>query len=434
MESQAVNSHPLYREACRCMPGGVNSPVRSFRAVGGSPIPFQKGFGCRLWDLEGRPFLDLVMGWGSLILGHSHPRVVSRLEKALTRGWNFGSLTEEEVRLAELLCQSVRGLEMVRLVNSGTEATMSAARLARAFTGKRKIIKFEGCYHGHSDGFLVGAGSGAGFLANPSSDGVTENQVADTLLLPYNHPEALRSAFEAHGEEIAAVMVEPVAGNMGVVPPIAGFLPLARELCDRHGALLVFDEVITAFRLHFGSAQELLGVEADLVCLGKIMGGGLPVAAFGGRREIMEMLAPLGEVYQAGTMSGNLLAVTAGLSTLEALREDNPYDDLECKAERLEKGLLEAARGAGLPVVVQRRGSMLSIFFHTNEVKDFQQAKGSNLELYSIFFHEMLKRGVYLPPSPLESWFLSTAHGAGEVDEVLEASAHSFEVCAERSR
>ncbi len=434
MEGKAVNSQALYREACRFMPGGVNSPVRSFNVVGGCPIPFLRASGCRLWDLEGNPYLDLVMGWGSLILGHAHSRVASRLEKALARGWNFGALTEEEVRLAELLCQSVRGMDMVRLVNSGTEATMSAARLARAFTGKRRIIKFEGCYHGHSDGFLVGAGSGAGFLAAPSSEGVTDNQVADTLLLPYNDPGALKSAFEAHGDEIAAVIVEPVAGNMGVVPPSEEFLPQARELCDRHGALLVFDEVITAFRLHFGSAQDLLGIEADLVCLGKIIGGGLPVGAFGGRREIMEMLSPLGGVYQAGTMSGNLLAVTAGLSTLQTLREENPYQDLERKAERLEQGLREAAREAGLPVAVQRRGSMISLFFGVGEVKNLVQAKSSDLDMFATFFHEMLKRGVYLPPSPLEAWFLSTAHGEREVDEVVEASARSFEFCAEKSR
>lgn len=427
----AVKSHHLYLKACQHIPGGVNSPVRSFKAVGGHPLPIRNACGCRLWDMEGRDYLDLVMGWGSLILGHAHPRVLSRLRSSLSRGWNFGALTEEEVRFAELLCENVNGLEMVRLVNSGTEATMSAARLARAYTGRKKVVKFEGCYHGHADGFLVGAGSGAGFLASPRSLGVTENQVADTLVVAYNDGRGLEEAFREHGDDIAAVVVEPVAGNMGVVPPQGGFLSLARALCDRHGSLLIFDEVITGFRLRFGSAQELLGVKADLICLGKIVGGGLPLGAFGGRREIMEMLSPVGEVYQAGTMAGNLTCVIAGLETLKVLEEEDPYADLERLGSLLEEGILEKAREAGLQVKVNRRGSMLSLFFSGEEVRNLEQAKSSDTGMYSMFFHRMLERRIYLPPSPLESWFLSTAHGQPEVERLVEACGEAFRACVE---
>ncbi|MEJ5186531.1 MAG: glutamate-1-semialdehyde 2,1-aminomutase, partial [Candidatus Geothermincolales bacterium] len=413
-----MSPHAIYLEACRHIPGGVNSPVRSFRAVNGYPVPIERAAGCRLWDVEGRCYLDLVMGWGSMILGHAHPRVLDRLRSALSRGWNFGALTGEEVELARLLCGSVKNLEKVRLVNSGTEAVMSAVRLARAFTGRNMIVKFDGCYHGHSDGFLVGAGSGAGFLSVPCSKGVTENQVSETLLVPYNDVEGLEEVFRERGEEIAAIVVEPVAGNMGVVPPLEGFLSSARDLCDKYGSLLIFDEVITGFRFLFGSVQELFGVEADLVCLGKAMSGGLPLAAFGGRCEIMEGLSPLGDVYQAGTMAGNLLAVTAGIATLEELEEMNPYPQLENNGRILEKGISEAAEEAGLPVKVNRFGSMLSIFFTDKDVRDLEGAKGSNSGMYTTFFHEMLKRGVYLPPSPLESWFLSASHGQSEVEEV----------------
>lgn len=425
------NPHALYQKACRFMPGGINSPVRSFRSVGGTPRPVLGGHGSRLVDAWGREYLDLVMGWGSLILGHAHPRVRKALERALSRGWNFGALTREEVALAELLCGAVSGLELVRLVNSGTEATMSAVRLARAFTGRSKMVKFDVCYHGHADGFLTAPGE-KGFSSCPSSLGVPSGYVAETLTLPFNRSDVLRQAFQAHGEEIAAVIVEPVGGNSGVVLPEAGFLAGARELCDRWGTLLVFDEVITGFRFRFGDCGRMFSVEPDLVCLGKIIGGGLPIGAYGGRREVMELVAPLGDMYQAGTFSGNLVSVTAGLSTLRVLKEENPYSRLEELGTVLERGLEEEATRAGLEVEVHRFGSMLSLAFPGGAEAGGEDG-GRRSELYGLFFHAMLERGVYLPPSPSESWFLSAAHGLEDVEMLLEAAGEAFEEVKRRA-
>lgn len=422
--------HDLYRKACRLMPGGVNSPVRSFRAVGGTPLPVRGGHGPRLVDDTGAEYLDLVMGWGSLILGHAHPEVRKALQRALRRGWNFGALTGEEVVLAELLCRAVSGVEMVRLVNSGTEAAMSAVRLARAFTGRSKVVRFHACYHGHADALLTAPGED-GFSSRPSSLGVPPGCVADTLTLPYGDEASLRGVFEAHGEEIAAVIVEPVGGNAGVVIPAAGFLPEARGLCDRWGALLIFDEVITGFRFRFGDCGEMLGVRPDLVCLGKIIGGGLPIGAYGGRGEIMELVAPLGGVYQAGTFSGNLASVTAGLATLEVLGEENPYPFLDELGSLLQKGLEEGAAEAGLEVKVHRFGSMLSLTFLPEAVGAGGKEQ-VNASYYGNFFHEMLKRGIYLPPSPSESWFLSTSHGEEDVRLLLEAAGEAFKEVRKR--
>ncbi len=380
--------------------------------------------GSRMIDVTGREYVDLVMGWGSLLLGHAHPEVVEAVKLALERGWNTGALTEEEVRMAGLLCESVSGMDMVRLVNSGTEATMSAVRLARAFTGRDKVIKFEECYHGHADGLLT-TGHAADFSSRPATLGVPLTIVGETLTLPFNDIEALSRAFEQYGQRIAAVIAEPIPGNAGVILPRAGFLASMRELCDRWGALLIFDEVITGFRFRFGDCGIESDVKPDIVCLGKIIGGGLPVGAFGGRREIMEMVSPLGGVFQAGTFSGNLASVTSGLKTLELIKDSDPYSSLEQNGSVLQAGLEERAAEAGVKVSVSRYGSMLSLSF-----SDGQGGGGEGRERhflkYKRFFHEMLGRGVYLPPSPVESWFLSAAHSEEDINRILEASGEAF--------
>ena len=419
-------SNQLFQEAKQYMPGGVNSPVRAFKAVGGVPLFIRRGAGCRIYDEDGNEFIDYVLSWGALILGHAHPGVVAVLKSTLENGTSFGAPTRLENTLAEMICNAISSIEMIRFVNSGTEAVMSAIRLARAFTHRDKVIKFAGCYHGHSDGLLVKAGSGAATLGIPDSQGVPASYAQETLVAPYNNLPAVERLFEAHPKEIAAVIIEPVAANMGVVPPKPGFLQGLRQLTRDSGALLIFDEVITGFRLHYGSAQTVYGVTSDLVCLGKVIGGGLPVGAYAGRREIMEMVAPLGPVYQAGTLSGNPIAMAAGIETLKLLKEPGVYQRLEERAARLAQGIREAAGEAGIPIFLSRAGLMFTIFFTAQEVMDYATACSSDLKLYAVYFNEMLRRGVYLPPSQFEAQFLSLAHGDEEIEATIVAVRQAF--------
>ncbi len=419
--SDGDQSTRLFEAAVKLMPGGVNSPVRAWGAVGGSPRIIARGEGARVIDVDGNRYLDYVASWGPLILGHAPPAVVAAVKEAAARGMSFGAPTPGELELAELLCEAVPSLEMVRLVSSGTEACMSALRLARAVTGRPRVIKFDGCYHGHADSFLVAAGSGVLTQGIPGSPGVPPAIAELTLSLPYNDLEAVRQACERYPGEIAAVIVEPVAGNMGVVPPEPGFLPGLREITRREGALLIFDEVITGFRVAWGGAQALYGVTPDLTCLGKIIGGGLPVGAYGGRRELMEQVAPLGPVYQAGTLSGNPVAVAAGLATLRALQEPGTYDLLEAKAAHLAGGLEAAAREKGLPLCLQRVGSMLTVFFTPGPVRSLADAQKADLTAFRRFFQGMLAAGVYLPPSQFEAWFVSLAHQEADLEATVQA-------------
>ncbi|ACX52363.1 glutamate-1-semialdehyde-2,1-aminomutase [Ammonifex degensii KC4] len=412
----------LFTEAQKYLPGGVNSPVRAFKAVGGTPPFIVGGEGARIYDADGNSYLDYVCSWGPLILGHAHPAVVEAVASQAKRGMSFGAPCPLEVELARRLVEALPGVEMVRLVNSGTEATMSAIRLARAYTRRFKILKFEGCYHGHADSFLIKAGSGALTLGVPTSPGVPPGTAADTLVARFNDLKMVREIFKEQGEEIAAVILEPIAGNMGVVPPQPGFLEGLRELCNTYGTLLIFDEVITGFRVAYGGAQTLYGVIPDLTCLGKIIGGGLPVGAFGGRKEIMEMVAPVGPVYQAGTLSGNPLAMAAGIATLEVLRQEETYPYLEKLGKMLEDGLREALEEAGVPGRINRVGSMLTLFFTPEEVKDYASAVKSDTSLFANFFHAMLEEGVYLPPSQFEAWFISLAHKEEDVAFTVEAT------------
>ena len=409
------------------IPGGVNSPVRAFRAVGGTPPFIVSGSGASVTDMDGRTYLDFVQSWGASILGHAHPRVVEAIRRAAGEGTSFGAPTPGEVELAERLCAAVPSLEKVRLVSSGTEATMSAIRVARGYTGRAKIVKFAGCYHGHADALLARAGSGVATFGLPDSPGVTGAQAADTIVTPFNDPAALEDVFSSSGDDVACVIVEPVAANMGVVPPANGFLDGLRKVTEAHGALLIFDEVITGYRLGYGGAQERFGVTPDLTCLGKIIGGGLPVGAFGGREDVMAMLAPEGPVYQAGTLSGNPLAVAAGLAALELLAEDPPYERLDAIAARLVEGLSRAAARAGLPVTINREGSLFSLFATDGPVTDFAGAAQQRADTYAAFFHGMLRRGIALPPSAFEAWFLSDAHTGEDVDGTLEAAERTFE-------
>ena len=406
------------------MPGGVSSPVRSFEAVGGTPFFVERGEGPYLVDVDGSRYLDYVLSWGPLILGHAHPRVVAALEDAVRRGTSYGAPSPLEVELAELIREAMPSLEMVRFVNSGTEATMSALRLARAFTGRTKIVKLAGCYHGHADLLLVQAGSGVATLGLPDSPGVTPGAVVDTLTAPYDELAAVRRLFAEH--EIAAVIVEPVAGNMGLVPPVEGFLAGLRDLTRAHEALLVFDEVMTGFRVHPGGAQALYDVTPDLTTLGKVIGGGLPVGAYGGKRELMELVAPSGPVYQAGTLSGNPLAMAAGIATLRELREPGVWEGLERAGERLLSGL--AALGA--PVQLARVGTMFGLFFADRPVTSWELAKGADTDRFARFHAAMLERGVYLAPSQFEAGFLSTAHGDAEIDLTIEAAREAFAAAA----
>ena len=414
-------SRDLFERARAAIPGGVNSPVRAFGGVGGTPVFVARGAGAWIEDVDGRAYVDLVQSWGALLFGHARPEVVAAAAQAATRGTTFGAPTEGEVELAERVRTMVPSVEMLRLVSSGTEAAMSAVRLARGFTGRPAVLKFDGCYHGHSDALLASAGSGVATLALPGSAGVTEGAVADTIVVPYNDVERFGLALDAVGDRLACVIVEPVAANIGVVPPEPGFLEALRDGCDRAGALLIFDEVITGFRLAAGGAQERFDVMPDLTVLGKILGGGLPLAAFGGRADVMEGLAPVGPVYQAGTLSGNPVAVAAGLATLDLIERERPYDALEATARALAVGVAEALTEAGVPNRVNRVGPLLSVFFVGEPVRDHASASAADHARYGRFFHGMLERGVYLPPSGYEAWFPGAAHGAPEVDRIVEA-------------
>ncbi len=419
-------SRELFAKAKAIMPGGVNSPVRAFGAVGGEPPFIARARGSHVWDADGREMIDYVCSWGPLILGHAADEVVNAIKAAAEKGTSFGAPTAAEVELAEVVIRAFPSIEMVRLVNSGTEAAMSAIRLARGFTGRDKVIKFDGGYHGHADGLLVKAGSGAATLSIPGSAGVPASYAAETLVARYNDLDSVSRLIEAHGDDTACIIVEPVAGNMGVVPPAEGFLEGLRRLSTENGILLLFDEVITGFRVAFGGMQELTGVRADLTVLGKIIGGGLPIGAYGGRREIMEHLAPVGPVYQAGTLSGNPIATAAGLVTLHALEGKGLYESLEAKGAELERGLREVAAGCGIPATINRVGSMMTLFFNEGQVTDYESAKRSDGDRYARYFRAMLASGISLPPSQFEAFFLSTAHTEEDLSRTLEASRRAM--------
>jgi len=415
-------SDELFDRASRVIPGGVNSPVRAYRAVGGSPPFVVRGQGAWIEDEDGRRFVDYVQSWGALLFGHARQEIVDAAVEAARRGTSFGAPTEAEVRLAERIVATFPGVEEVRLVSSGTEACMSAVRLARGATGRAKILKFDGCYHGHADALLAKAGSGVATFGLPGTEGVTPGATADTLVAPYNDLESAMAMFARLGEQIAAVIVEPVAANMGVVPPEDGFLEGLRSVTADQGALLIFDEVITGLRVARGGAQELFAIRPDLTSLGKIMGGGIPCAAFGGRRDLMEQLAPTGPIYQAGTLSGNPVAVAAGLATLELVDRLDPYPDLRRRAENLTEGLAKAFADVGIPAAIGRVESLFSVFFAEGPVRNYADAKAADHERYAKFFHRMLEAGVYLPPSGYEGWFLGAAHGDDEVDRTVDAA------------
>lgn len=420
-------SAAAFAEAVKLMPGGVNSPVRAFKSVGLTPPFIQRGEGAYLYDIDGHKYIDYVSSWGPLILGHRHPEVIDALEKTLREmGTSFGAPTELENELAREITAAMPAVEMVRLVNSGTEATMSALRLARGYTGREKVVKFAGCYHGHADYFLIQAGSGALTFGVPNSPGVPATVAANTIVAPYNDLAAVEDIFQKAGEEIAAVIVEPVAGNMGCVPPLPGFLAGLRTITKEYGSLLIFDEVMTGFRVAFGGAQDLYGIRPDLTCLGKIIGGGLPVGAYGGRREIMERVAPSGPIYQAGTLSGNPLAVSAGLATLKVLKKPGTYERLESLSARLEKGLKEAAAEAGVPATFNRVGAMFTTFFNPGPVTDYATATASDTRAFAAFFRAMLRQGIYLAPSQFEAAFMSLAHREADIDCTIAAAREAF--------
>ncbi|HUV77354.1 MAG TPA: glutamate-1-semialdehyde 2,1-aminomutase [Desulfobacterales bacterium] len=415
-------SQMLFDLAQDVIPGGVNSPARACKAVGTQPVFINHADGCMIYDEDGNSFIDYIGSWGPMILGHRHPAVIEAILAVLKRGTSFGAPTDLETRLAEMVIDRVPSMEMVRMVNSGTEATMSAIRLARGFTGRDTIIKFDGCYHGHADTLLVEAGSGVATLSIPGSPGVPESFVAHTLSLPYNDIDRVSKVMEARGEKIACIIVEPVAGNMGLVLPGDGFLQALRALTEENGSLLVFDEVMTGFRVARGGAQSVYGISPDLTCLGKIIGGGLPVGAYGGRREIMEYVAPRGPVYQAGTLSGNPLAMAAGIATLSQLNEPGFYETLDGKSARLATGLERAAENAGIKVMVERAGSMLGLFFTDRPVRNFDDAKTSNLKMFSDYYKGMLEEGIYLAPSQFEALFVSAAHDTEHIDTTIKAA------------
>ncbi|MDR0311514.1 MAG: glutamate-1-semialdehyde 2,1-aminomutase [Acidobacteriota bacterium] len=426
---ETKKSEALMARAVGLMPGGVNSPVRAFRSVGGTPLFIAEGKGSRVVDADNNIYIDYLGSWGPLILGHSPAVVRAALRRQIERGTSFGAPTENEVVLAEMIIDAVPSIEKVRLVNSGTEATMSAVRLARAFTGRNKIVKFDGCYHGHVDSLLVKAGSGVATLGLPDSPGVASDCV-HTLSIPYNDEDALIKVFELHKSEIAAVIVEPIPGNMGAVLPARGFLEQLRKITKKHETLLIFDEVISGFRISRGGAQERFKVKPDLTCLGKVVGGGLPIGAYGGRKEIMKMVAPEGPVYQAGTLSGNPVAVTAGIAALKAIAKPDVYGVLEEKTALLVDGLRKAASAAGVEVVINSIGSMFTVFFTSSPVKDFQSAKTSDTARYANFFHALLEKGVYFPPSQFETCFVSLAHTKSDISTTLKAARTAFNMIA----
>ena len=417
----------LFARAQRSIPGGVNSPVRAFRSVGGTPRFFARGEGPYVWDVDGRRYIDYVGSWGPAILGHAHAETVRAVQEAARLGLSFGAPTEAEVEMAETLRELMPSLELVRLVSSGTEATMSALRLARGYTGRSKIVKFEGCYHGHGDSLLVKAGSGALTFGQPSSAGVPAAIAGETLVLPYNDLDAMAAAFAAQADTIACVIVEPVAANMNLVLPAPGFLPGLRALCDRYGAVLIFDEVLTGFRVHLGGAQGLYGVLPDLTTLGKVIGGGLPVGAFGGRRAIMEKIAPLGPVYQAGTLSGNPVAVAAGLATLKAIRRPGFYVDVAARARALSDGLVAAAAAAGVAFSAQSIGALFGLYFAPAVPRSLSAVMACDRERFNRFFHRMLDRGVYFAPSAFEAGFVSATHATADIELTLRLAGEAFD-------
>jgi glutamate-1-semialdehyde 2,1-aminomutase len=419
-------SGKLFQRAQRVIPGGVNSPVRAFRSVGGTPPFVLRGEGARIWDADGRAYIDYVGSWGPLVVGHRHPKVVRAAQRAAARGLSFGAPTLQEVEMAELLCRLVPALEQVRLVSSGTEATMSALRLARGHTGRSKVVKFEGCYHGHADALLVKAGSGALTLGQPSSAGVPAETAAHTVVLEFNNERAVEHAFQRDGSEIAAVIVEPVAGNMNLVAPRPEFLHALRRLCTQHGSLLIFDEVMTGFRVALGGAQALYGIRPDLTTLGKVIGGGLPVGAFGGRRDVMQSIAPLGPVYQAGTLSGNPVAVAAGLATLKLVQAPRFFDRLAATGRALCEGLTRAAQENGVPFCAASVGGMFGIYFRETPPVSYAEVMQCDKEAFNRFFHGMLSRGIYLAPSAYEAGFVSSAHGPAEIEKTVAAAKSVF--------
>jgi glutamate-1-semialdehyde 2,1-aminomutase len=416
-----TTSEKIFYRALRKIPGGVNSPVRAWKSVGGSPRFIARGKGSSIYDIDGRRYIDFVGSWGPLILGHAHPKIVKTLNHTAARGTTFGAPTSGEVELAELVSSLMPSIEKLRLVSSGTEATMSAIRLARAFTQRTKLVKFDGCYHGHSDGLLVKAGSGVATLGLPDSPGVPAGFARETLTAKYNDFQSLQKLFDRYSKTIAAVIVEPICGNMGVILPQPGFLAALRNITKRHGALLIFDEVITGFRVALGGAQKVFKVKPDLTCLGKILGGGLPLAAFGGRRDIMDELAPLGPVYQAGTLSGNPLAVAAGMATLKILSRPGTYAKLAAKGKRLEDGFRKILRKYEMTAAINRMGSMLTLFFGVDQVENPDDAKRCDREMFARYFHAMLERGIYLPPAPFEAMFVSLAHSTDDLDKTIAA-------------
>lgn len=425
-DAMREQSEVLFKRAERYIPGGVNSPVRAGKAVGVDPIFVARAEGCFLWGKDGDQYIDYVCSWGPMILGHGHSEVVKAIKEAASKGTSYGAPTEVEVEMAEAIIEIVPSVEMVRMVNSGTEAAMSAIRLARGFTGRDKIIKFEGCYHGHADSLLVSAGSGVATLGIPGSPGVPEDLARHTVSLPFNNLADVARAFESFGPDVAAVIVEPIPGNMGVILPNREFLLGLRDMTRDNGALLIFDEVISGFRVSPGGAQELYGIMPDITCLGKIIGGGLPVGAFGGKREIMERMAPEGDIYQAGTLSGNPLAMAAGLTTLRLLQKGDIYQELEEKGRVLFSGLEEAAKSAGLKVVVNRVGSMGCLFFTDEQVSDFASAKKSDVEMFKWYYSHMLEKGIYLAPSPFEAAFVSAAHDDESIQKTIRCASESF--------
>ncbi|SDD25028.1 glutamate-1-semialdehyde 2,1-aminomutase [Paenibacillus sp. UNCCL117] len=420
-ERSETRSAAAFQEAKQYIPGGVNSPVRAFKSVGLTPLFMNKGVGSRVYDIDGNEFIDYIGSWGPLILGHARPEVIEAIKQAAELGTSFGAPTELETEMAKLVIERVPSMELVRMVSSGTEATMSALRLARGYTGRNKILKFEGCYHGHADSLLIKAGSGVATLGLPDSPGVPDSVAVNTITVPYNDLEAVRVAFEKFGEEIAAVIVEPVAGNMGVVPPQPGFLQGLRDITSAAGTLLIFDEVMTGFRVGLNCAQGRFGITPDLTCLGKVIGGGLPVGAYGGKREIMERIAPAGPIYQAGTLSGNPLAMAAGYTTLKLLGEPGVYEQLEERGARLEDGLRANAAELGIPLTINRIGSMVCPFYTEQPVTNYESAKTSDLQRFNQVFAGLLDRGISIPPSQFEGFFISTAHSKEDIEATIAA-------------